>query len=183
MKSLAAFFSELTTSKKLLLLLAPTLSILASMKIILLGLWLLIFIDLLTGIRKSLHQKGLKFNPFKTYFWKSIKSYLLRKTWVKTYEYGIGIITIVILESLILGQTDIELAGKIFTISQLSAALPACVEVWSIFENFEAVSGNNILKKVMKYAKDRILKRLLGKSSFSVSDNSKEEEPQEGLDL
>ena len=159
MKSLITFFGKLTLGKKILLLSAPIISVLVSMKIILLGLWLLIFIDLLTGIRKSLHKNKLKFNPFKAAFWRSIKSYLLRKTWQKTYEYALGIITVIVLESLILGETHIEIMDKIFTISELSAIIPACVEVWSIFENFEAVSGNNILKKLKKYITNKLLKK------------------------
>lgn len=159
MKSITAFFSQLTLGKKILLVLSPIISILVSMKVLLLGLWLLIFIDLLTGIRKSLHQKKISFNPLKAVFWKSIKSYLLRKTWQKTYEYALGIITIIVLESLILGETHIEVMSKVFTISELSIIVPACVEVWSIFENFEAVSGNNILKKAKKYLMDKIWKK------------------------
>lgn len=159
MKSISAFFKKLTLGKKILLILSPIISILVSMKALLLGLWLLIFIDLLTGIRKNLHQKNIKFNLFKLDFWKSIKSYLLRKTWQKTYEYALGIITVIVLESLILGQTKIEIMDKVFTISELSIIVPACVEVWSIFENFEAVSGNNILKKAKKYLMDKIFKK------------------------
>ena len=120
MKSIVTFFTQLTSSKKILLILSPIISILISMKLLLLGLWLLIFIDLLTGIRKNLHQKNIKFNLAKAEFWKSIKSYLLRKTWQKTYEYAFGIITIIVLEGLILGETHIEVMNKVFTISELS---------------------------------------------------------------
>ncbi len=152
MKSLTAFFGKLTYAKKIVLLLTPLISVLISMKAALLGLWFLIFIDLLTGIRKSHYQNKVAFNPLKLSFWITIKSYLLRKTWQKTYEYAIGIITIIVLESLILGQTHIDILDKSFTISELSVVVPACVEVWSIFENFEAVSGKNILKKFIDFA-------------------------------
>lgn len=150
MKSITTFFSNLTLGKKLLLLITPILSVIISMKTAIFGLWLLIFFDLLTGIRKSLFLKGISFNPFKKSFWGAIKSYLLRKTWRKTYEYGLGIIIIIIFESLILGATPISLVGKTFTIAELSVLVPAAVEVWSIFENFEAVSGKNILRKIKK---------------------------------
>jgi len=148
MKSLTAFFSNLTLGKKLLLLITPIISVIISMKTAIFGLWLLIFFDLLTGIRKTLHKDGISFNPFKSVFWMAIKSYLLRQTWRKTYEYGLGIIIIIIFESLILGATPISLVGKTFTIAELSVLVPAAVEVWSIFENFEAVSGKNILKTI-----------------------------------
>lgn len=151
MKSLIEFFSNLTMGKKLLLLTSPIISVIISMKTAIFGLWLLIFFDLLTGIRKSLHLKGISFNPFKIVFWRAIKSYLLRQTWRKTYEYGLGIIIIIIFESLILGATPIALIGKTFTIAELSVLIPAAVEVWSIFENFEAVSGKNILKRIKEF--------------------------------
>lgn len=148
MKSLVSFFSNLTSGKKLLLLITPIISVIISMKTAIFGLCLLILFDLLTGIRKTLHRRNIPFNPFKGVFWKAIKSYLLRQTWRKTYEYGIGIIVVVIFESLILGMTPISLMGKVFSVAELSVLFPAAVEVWSIFENFEAVSGNNILKRV-----------------------------------
>lgn len=150
MKSLIHFFHNITFSKKLLLILTPLLSVIISMKTALLGLCLLIIFDLITGIRKTLHKKNICFNPFKTVFWKSIKSYLLRETWKKAYEYGIGILIIVIFESLILGVTPISLGDRVFTIAELSILIPGAIEVWSIFENFEAVSGRNILKVVKK---------------------------------
>ena len=152
MNSLTLFFGRLTYAKKIILLLTPLISILISMKAALLGLWFLIFIDLLTGIRKSHYKSKVPFNPFKLSFWITIKSYLLRKTWRKTYEYALGIITIIVLESLILGETHVDIMSKTFTISELSVVVPACVEVWSIYENFEAVSGSNPLKKFTRFA-------------------------------
>lgn len=148
MKSITAFFNNLTLGKKLLLLITPIISVIISMKAAILGLWLLIFFDLLTGIRKNLYRRGIPFNILKSSFWMAIKSYLLRQTWRKTYEYGLGILIIVIFESLILGATPITLMSKTFTIAELSVLVPAAVEVWSIFENFEAVSGKNILKMI-----------------------------------
>lgn len=168
MKSLTAFFSNLTMGKKLLLLITPIISVIISMKTAIFGLWLLIFFDLLTGIRKSLHNKGIKFNPFKAVFWKAIKSYLLRQTWRKTYEYGLGIIIIIIFESLVLGSTPIALIGKSFTIAELSVLIPSTVEVWSIFENFEAVSGKNILKKLKELLPPALSKLF---TSSKVKDN------------
>ncbi len=148
MNSLLAFFNNLTVGKKILLLLAPIITVLTSMKEALLGLCILIFIDLLTGIRKNHYKAGIRFNLFKREFWTSIKSYLLRQTWKKTYEYGFGILVIVVFESLIFGKSDITIFDKVFTLSELLVVIPSIVELWSIFENFEAVSGNNILKKV-----------------------------------
>src|SRR5690554_6153561 len=101
------FFNDLTIAKKVLLALTPILSMIIDLQSALLGLFILINLDLLTGIRKTLHQRGVKFNPLKATFWKSIKSYLLRQTWRKSYEYGIGILVVITFEALVFGQTDI----------------------------------------------------------------------------
>lgn len=148
MKAFATFFKDLTFAKKVLLALTPIISMIISIKMALLGLFLLIGLDLVTGIRKTLHQKKIKCNPFKSTFWRNIKSYLLRQTWRKTYEYGIGILVLMVFESMIFGETVINLADKSFTITELAILLPAAIEVWSIFENLESVSGKNILKRL-----------------------------------
>lgn len=136
-------------SKVAVLSLASIISVLVSMKAALIGLSILIFVDLITGIRKNHYEWGIKFQPHKAMFWKSIKSYLLRKTWRKTYEYGLGILVILVFEHLVIGKASIELMDRIFTITELAIVLPAIIEIWSIFENFEAVSGSNMLKRLM----------------------------------
>lgn len=156
MNSFISFFSNLSFGKKMLLLATPILSVLISMKAAIFGLWILIFIDLLTGIRKNFHSKGIKFNLFKKVFWRSIKSYLLRQTWKKTYEYGIGILVIVVFETMIFNIPPLAILGGTVMISELSIILPAAVEVWSIYENLEAVSGNNILKMLKKFLPSNI---------------------------
>lgn len=148
MQSMIDFFCKMSNTKKLVLLLTPILSTILSMKIILLGLILLLILDVLTGIRKSLHLRGIKFNLLKKVFYLNVKSYLVRRTWRKAYEYGVGIIVVSIFESMIIGVTPIELLGKSFTLSELSVLVACSVEVWSVFENMEAVSGNNLLKKL-----------------------------------
>ena len=137
--------------KKILLLLTPILTVLVSMKAALLGLAILIFIDLLTGIRRTHHEWKVSFQPFKKIYWLSIRSYLLRQTWRKTYEYGIGIIVITIFETLIFGQQQITIMDKGFSISELSVVFPAIVEIWSIYENLEAVSKINLLKRLRNF--------------------------------
>lgn len=154
MKSISSFFSNMCKGKKLVLLLTPIFTTILSMKGTLLGLLILILLDLVTGIRKNLHRD----NPEGTSFFRSIKSYLLRQTWRKAYEYGIGVIVIVVFESMVLGMTPITLVGKVFTISQLSVLIACAVEVWSVFENMEAVSGQNLLKKLKKFLPEKLQK-------------------------
>lgn len=162
------FFEKLTLGKKLLMLAAPIITLLVSMKLVLLGLAILIIIDLLTGIRKSLHKNNIGFNPFRKVFWGSIKSYLLRKTWRKTYEYGIGIIVIAVLESLIIGGTPITFLTKTFSLTELSIVIPALIEVWSIGENLEEVSGSNILKRLRPFM-PKMLRAILGDKTVVVA--------------
>ncbi len=134
------------------------------MKIALIGLLILITIDLITGISKSLYENNRSCNPLKADFWKSIKSYMLRKTWKKAYEYGIGIIVVVIFETLVFGGgSSIMIMSKNFTISELSVIIPALVEVWSIFENMEAISGNNMFKKVTSFLPPKVQRILKGR--------------------
>lgn len=172
MNSIFLFFNTLTKGKKLALLLSPIVTLLLSMKTILLGLSLLIILDLITGIIRSLNDKGIKPSIFKKLFWKSIKSYLLRKTWKKSYEYGLGIIVIVVFETLIFGTTSISIMDKSFTVSELAVIIPAIIEVWSIFENIEAVSKNNVLKKLTFFFSTSL--RNLFKAAKSIKEDNKE---------
>lgn len=169
MKSFATFFAKMSASKSVLLLLAPLLTAILSMKAALIGLAFLIIVDLITGIRRTFHEWGIKFNPFKKVFWKSIKSYLLRQTWKKTYEYGLGILVILVFEHLVFGVAAITIASKVFTLTEMAIVLPAVIEVWSIFENFEAVSGTNILKR-LSIVMPPMLRRLFKYKEKEVKD-------------
>lgn len=183
MRSLITFFQSMTLlSKGVVMSLSTILAALISMKIALLGLCILIFIDLLTGIRKTHHEWEIGFSPHKKLFWKSIKSYLLRQTWKKTYEYGIGIIVISVFEHLIFGTPiSIMLMDKSFTLAELSAIIPSIVEIWSIFENFEAVSGNNWLKRLQFLLPARFRSILTGKevNEYPVIDSDVNDESYE----
>ena len=104
---------------------------------------------MLTGIRKNHHSNEIKFAPLKKEFWKSVHSAGIRSTWRKTYEYAIGIITFVVLDSLVLGATSISLLGKDYSIAELAVTIACLVEVYSVYENMEAVSGNNLFKRIV----------------------------------
>ena len=140
------------TTKFLVISLSAILSALLSMKIALTGLLTLIMLDLLTGIAKSMYVNKRTINPLKRDFWTSIKSYMLRKTWKKAYEYGIGILVVVVFESLVFGgSASIEFMSKSFSLAELSVLIPALVEVWSIFENMEVITETNFLKRMLQF--------------------------------
>ena len=146
----------MTITKVILLAFSPVIAILVDMKTMLIALMFIITIDMLTGIRKGLHQKGLKFNPFKAIFWKNINSAGLRATWRKTYEYTIGIIAFAVLDGMVLGSVTIGLFNKTYSLSQIAVIVACLVEVYSIHENMEAVSGNNLFKKVLKVLPQKV---------------------------
>ena len=150
MKSTILFFKNMTIGKGLLLSLSPILIMILSMKTILFALLIIIFVDLLTGIRKAHYTEGVTFRPHKKEFWKVIKSKELRKTWRKTIEYAVGVIIFVILETMVLGESSVQLLGNKYSIAELAVTIACLVETYSIYENMEAVSGNNLMKKIIK---------------------------------
>lgn len=72
----------------------------------------------------------------------------MRDTWRKTYEYGVGIIVFSVFESMIFKISPIMLGSSELTITELAIVTATLVEIYSIFENMEAVSGQNILKRL-----------------------------------
>lgn len=156
MDSITTFFGNLTVGKKILLFLAPLITLLISMKAALLALSIFLLLDLITGIRKTLYIRGVKTNPLKKSFWLSIESYLLRKTWKKAYEYGIGIIVVILFRILLIGEVIIPFFSLSFSLIELSVIIPCLIEAWSIFENLEAVSGRNILKRIFSLLPEKI---------------------------
>lgn len=151
MSSIIIFFKTMTISKYLLLLISPILIIILSMQTILLALVIIIFIDLLTGIRKAHHKSNIKFRPWKKEFWKVVKSKALRSTWRKATEYGVGVIVFTLLDALVFKSSPLVEMGYNYSLSELAAIIACLVEVYSIYENMEAVSGNNPLKKILSF--------------------------------
>lgn len=152
MKSPIYLIKTMTTEKVVAMSsVSLILTTLLNMKQILLALSIIIIIDMLTGIRKSLFVKQVKANIFQKEFWHAINSSGLRATWRKTYEYAIGIIVFIVLDSLVLKSSNIELMGAGYTLSEIAIALACMVEIYSVYENMEAVSGNNLFKKVVNF--------------------------------
>ena len=50
---------------------------------------------------------------------------------------------------MVLGSTSISLLGKPYSIAELAVTIACLVEIYSIYENMEAVSGNNLFKKII----------------------------------
>jgi len=151
MNSTILFFKNMTLGKSLLLSFTPILIMILNMKTVLLALFVIIIIDLFTGIRKAHYTNGVLFRPFKKEFWKVIKSKELRKTWRKAVEYIIGIIVFTILDTMVLEISKVELLGNNYSLAELSVILACLVEIYSVYENMEAVSGNNLFKNILEF--------------------------------
>jgi hypothetical protein len=149
MRSLLLFFKTLTIGKSILLALAPIIAMILTIETFLLALFLLLIIDLITGISKTLHQKKIKANPFNKNFWTAIKSKGFRDTCKKTYQYLLFVIAFLIIDVLVLkGRLiTIPLLGGEATLSEIAISALCFIELWSIGENIEAAGGINLLKK------------------------------------
>lgn len=158
MKSAVVFFKELTVVKKVLLGITPILTVMLNAQQAWIGLGLLIFLDLLTGIRKSLYLTDVKERFWQKAFWKQVKSYGVRETWKKTYEYGIGIIVCSIFESMIFKMEPIDLMNSKFSLTELAIMVASIIEVYSNYENMEAVSGRNIFKSMLEFLPEPVQK-------------------------
>lgn len=158
------------TKKKFITLSSVSLIIttLLNMREILLALAIIIIVDMLTGIRKSLFLKKVKSSILKKEFWHAINSSGLRATWRKTYEYAIGIIVFIVLDSLVLKSSSIMMMGAEYTLSEIAVAAACIVEIYSIYENMEAVSGRNMLKKVQFLFPEWLKKLLENKPKINV---------------
>lgn len=133
MNSFVKFFKDLSFGKAFSIMLTPIITTMFSLKVALIGLILLVTIDFITGVRKSLLNKKVPLNPFKAVFYKNIKSDLIRNTWRKFYEYGLGIIVIIILDSYFGHKITVPFINA--SLSETAIILAAVIEVYSIFEN------------------------------------------------
>jgi len=168
-RTVTEFFSEMTFFKKAAVASSPLLSLFTDVQTVVYPLLGLVFIDLLTGLRKSNHIAGIPANPFSLPFWTGkaqdsgakaggVKSYLLRQTWRKLYEYVFGIMAIHLVEHYLLGGFEADLLGRDRTLTKCAVVMAGIIELWSIFENMEAVGGRNPLKKVVGFLPEKVRK-------------------------
>lgn len=105
-------------------------------------------IDTITSINAGAHKKGLKFNPFKLYFWKEIKSGLIRVWLQKVFkEYMVYVILAFILDILILEKKMyIEILFFKLSLPIVVLWMAIGVELWSIGENIGKTGRKNYIK-------------------------------------
>lgn len=142
------YFCRTSLYKKLFLLSFTLLTFFWDLRILIFTLLFLSLLDYITGVKKNLFYRGVKNRSiFSKQFRVSIQSRLTRQSYYKVKDYFLGVVIFSILESAI-GRIEIPIAigEENFSLTEVSLLIPIGIEVWSIFENREAITGNNILK-------------------------------------
>lgn len=155
---------EYTFMKKLWLTITGFLSgVLAYYTDLNLALWLFgisTVLDTLTSINAQAYAAGLKFNPFKKYFWAQISSTGLRK-WMKKvfWEYGIYLIIAFAIDKYVLKNMILfDMLNRKLTLPVIAIYLFSFIEIWSIGENIERAGGINIFKRVLHFIPEKYQK-------------------------
>lgn len=115
-------------------------------------------LDTLTAIDVNARAKGLKFNPFKLYFWKEITSSGLREWLNKVFwEYGRYLVIAFMLNEWVLKNMIIfDAFDRKLTLPVVAVYLFGFIELWSIGENIEQAGGINLFKRVLQFLPDKV---------------------------
>lgn len=114
-------------------------------------------LDTFTSINSASVKKGLKFNPFKKYFWKEITSGGLRDWSKKVFlEYGIYLIIAFMINEWVLKRMVLfEVFDRKLTLPVIALYLFSFIEIWSIGENIEEAGGTNLFKKILQFLPEK----------------------------
>jgi hypothetical protein len=117
-------------------------------------------LDTITRINANAKNKGLKFNPFKAYFWAEIQSGELRKMLQKVVmEYGIYLIIAFVIDALIFKHTVLfEVYDRKMTLPVIALHVFSGIELWSIGENIADAGGENIFKRIIHFLPEKYQK-------------------------
>lgn len=107
--------------------------------------------DTVTKVHAVAKKKGLKFNPFRKYFWMQIESQGLKLMGRKIFmDYSIPVIVAFCVDTLLFKNTfHFDLMNLKLSIPSAAILFFTGVEIWSIFENIEEAGGTNWLKRAM----------------------------------
>jgi hypothetical protein len=115
-------------------------------------------LDTASAIDVAARAKGLKFNPFKKYFWKEISSTGLR-TWCEKvfWQYGRYLFIAFILNEWVLKNMIIfDYFNRKLTLPVVAVYLFGFIELWSIGENIEKSGGINIFKRLLQFLPENV---------------------------
>lgn len=127
-----------------------------------LALWFFLIstlLDTLTSINAQAFSKGLKFNPFKKYFWMQITSSGLRN-WMKKvfWEYGIYLIIAFAIDKYVFKNIILfDIFDRKMTLPVVAVYLFSFIELWSVGENIERSGGINIFKRILHFIPEKYL--------------------------
>lgn len=136
-------------SKKLFLFFVAFLGVYWDMKDLFTAFLFFTFLDFITGVQKDMFYQGLTSRSiFSKDFRKTVKSRKIRAGIEKTKNYLLGVLIFAVVELLITGKISLPIIviERQYTVTELSLLIPIGNEIWSIFENREAITGKNILK-------------------------------------
>lgn len=113
------------------------------------GFLIITTLDTLTSIHAGAKEKGLKFNPLKWYFWREIKSGLLREWAKKVFvEYFVYVIIAFVLEVFVIqARLNIQVVNWTLDLPTSCLWIFMAIELWSIGENIEDAGGVNWIKR------------------------------------
>lgn len=143
--------SEKILAHPQILVLAPVGAALLNVQLALIFLLGLILLDLYFGIRKTLKEENVPYNPLKRVFWQAIKSKGLRRTWKKATEYGIGILVTACFQAIFFPAFTIAILGGTFTILLFIILVACLIEAYSIFESINQINPDNGLQRIVKF--------------------------------
>lgn len=107
-------------------------------------------LDTITRINANALEKQLKFNPFRKYFWREIKSDGFREMLKKIFaEYGIYLIICFVVDKYVLDHINIRVLSQDLSLPVVALYLFSAIEIWSIGENIDDAGGINLFKRVL----------------------------------
>lgn len=118
------------------------------------------FLDTATRINANAVGKGLKFNPFKGYFWKEIKSDGMREMCRKIFgEYFYYLIIAFVVDYFIFKKLFlVDFMGRQLTLPVIALYVFSAIEIWSIGENIEDSGGKNLIKRMLHFLPEKFQK-------------------------
>jgi hypothetical protein len=145
-----------------------------SLKTALLAFAIITLLDTLTRINAAAKKEGLKFNPFKGYFYRQIKSKGLRDMCDKIFaRYGVYLMIAFVVDCWILDRMVLmNFNDKGLTLPIISLYVFCAIEIWSIGENIEDAGGINIIKRILHLLPEKIQKLFYPDGMFD-NDNKK----------
>jgi hypothetical protein len=158
------FFYE--TYLAISLTLSSFLAFYTDIKTALLAFAIFTILDTITRIDADAKNKGLKFNPFKAYFWAEIKSDEIRNMLRKVFmEYGVYLLIAFVIDALIFKHSVLfEIYDRKMTLPVIALYVFSGIELWSIGENIADAGGVNIFKRIIHFLPEKYQKIFIPES-------------------